>query len=139
MKWALLAVALFVCAFALFAVVIPRPVMLGESDAAGHSFRAFVNVVGRVADWATGQVAGADTPAGSRRTETFAADMSGRARVIDGDTIELGAARVRLHGGGCAGEHTELSCRRRTLALRASGNPGTRRTDRRADSGMRTA
>ena len=97
MKWALLAVAVFVCAFALFAAV-PRPVMLGVFDAAGHSFGAFVNVVGRVADWATGQVDRADTPAGSRRTETFAADLSDRARVIDGDTIELGAARVRLHG-----------------------------------------
>ena len=44
MKWALLAVAVFVCAFALFTAV-PRPVMLGAFDAAGHSFRAFVNVV----------------------------------------------------------------------------------------------
>ena len=138
MKWALLAVAVFVCAFALFAAV-PRPVMLGVFDAAGHSFGAVVNVVGRVADRATGQVDRVDTPAGSRRTETFAADLSGRARVIDGDTIELGAARGASAWGGCAGERTELSCRRRTLALRASGNPGTRRTDRRADSGMRTA
>ena len=98
-KWALLAVAVavFLCAFALFAAV-PRPVMLGVFDAADHSFEAFMNVVGGVADRATGQVDRADTPAGSRRTETFAADLSGRARVIDGDTIELGAARVRLHG-----------------------------------------
>ena len=30
--------------------------------------------------------------------QTFAADLSGKARVIDGDTIELSGERVRLHG-----------------------------------------
>ena len=33
-----------------------------------------------------------------RTREKFRADQSGHARVIDGDTIELGTARVRLFG-----------------------------------------
>ena len=33
-----------------------------------------------------------------RTREEFRADLSGRARVIDGDTIEVGTARIRLFG-----------------------------------------
>ena len=33
-----------------------------------------------------------------RTREKFRADLSGRARVIDGDTLEVGGARVRLYG-----------------------------------------
>ena len=94
MKLVLSAVAVFVCAVALFAAV-PRPATMGVANAATYSQDAFVNAIGRVADRATGQV---DKRGGSLRAETVAADVSGRARVIDGDTIEVGGARVRLHG-----------------------------------------
>ena len=35
---------------------------------------------------------------GTRQRETVQADVAGRARVIDGDTIEVGAVRIRLFG-----------------------------------------
>ena len=37
-------------------------------------------------------------PPETRRRETIQADVSGRARVIDGDTIEVSSARIRLFG-----------------------------------------
>ena len=97
MKWVLLGVGVFVCSVALFAAV-ARPAMLGVADAAWHSGEVFANVIGRVAGKVTGQVDGPGNRAKGRRDETFSADLSGRARVIDGDTIEIGGARVRLHG-----------------------------------------
>ena len=51
-----------------------------------------------MAGWADEQVEGARGGAGSGKTMAFDTDLSGRARVIDGDTIEVGTVRVRLHG-----------------------------------------
>lgn len=41
---------------------------------------------------------GARGGGGSRRTAAFDADLSGRAQMIDGNTIEVATVRVRLHG-----------------------------------------
>ena len=97
MKWFLLAVGVFVCVVALFAAT-PWPAMLGVADAVGHSVEAVVNGIEHLAGRKAVHVDGARDRPGSPRNEAFAADLSGRARVIDGDIIDIGGARVRLHG-----------------------------------------
>ncbi len=97
MKWILLALAVFVCAVALFAAV-PRPFLFRAVDAVEHSLDTFSDAIRRVAGWAGEGVEGAGNGTGSGRVVALDADLSGRARVIDGDTIEVGGARVRLHG-----------------------------------------
>ena len=75
---------------------------------------------GRVGGWLTGQAEGASNGAGGSMAESLVADLSGPARVIDGDTIEVcGAARAAAWRR-CAGERAELCCR----------------SDRRPDGGM---
>ena len=97
MKWGLLAALVFVCAVALF-TALPRSALLGVADAAQHSFDTISVAVRRMAGWADERVEGARGGAGSGRAAAFDAGLSGRARVIDGDTIEIGAVRVRLYG-----------------------------------------
>ena len=60
----------------------------------------FVNVPSSQESPRTERTLTADDRTASRNEprEKFRADLSGRARVIDGDTIELDAARVRLFG-----------------------------------------
>ena len=97
MKWVLLAAIVFVCAVALFAVL-PRPALLGVADAMQHSFDTISVAVRRMAGRADKRVEGVRDGAGSGQTAASDAGLSGRARVIDGDTIEVGTVRVRLHG-----------------------------------------
>ena len=67
-----------------------------------------------------------------RTREKFRADLSGRARVIDGDTLEVGGARMRLYGidtpesaQSCLARGRRWSCgREATRAL--SGRIGSR-------------
>ncbi len=92
MKSMLLAVGIFIGAMALFATV-PGPAFLGVSDVAVRSFDALANTVGRITDQASGLV-----QTTVHRTEASTAVLSGRPRVIDGDTIAVGGTRVRLHG-----------------------------------------
>lgn len=91
-KWFLLAVGMFVGATALFAMV-PGPALLGVAGAAVRTFYALVNIDGRITNQASGQ-----ERTTVHRVETSATALSGRARVVDGDTIDVGGARVRLHG-----------------------------------------
>ena len=60
----------------------------------------FVNVASPLKSPRTERTQPADDRTASRTDprEKFRSDLSGRARVIDGDTIELGTARVRLFG-----------------------------------------
>jgi len=91
-KWLLLAAGMFFGALALFATV-PSSALLGVADAAVCTFYALVNTDGRTTDQASGQVRTT-----VHRVEASTTDLSGRPRVVDGDTIEVGGARVRLHG-----------------------------------------
>ncbi len=97
MKWFLLTVGVFVCVVALCAAA-PWPAMLGVADAVGHSVEAVVNGIEHLAGRRAVHVDGARDRPGSPRNEVFAADLFGRVRVIDGDTIDIGGSRVRMHG-----------------------------------------
>ena len=118
-KWFLLAVGMFVGATAFF-VMVSGPVLLGVADAAVRTFYALVNIDGRITDWASGQ-----ERTTVHRAETSATALSGRPRVVDGDTIDVGGARVRLHGvdapesdQSCVAQGTRWPCgRRATRAL----------------------
>ena len=71
----------------------------GQSDHRSERSDAGVgDSVARLADRMRESVDEAVRRAGNGAAATFAADLSGWARVIDGDTIEVGGARVRLHG-----------------------------------------
>lgn len=125
MKWFLLAAGMFVGALALFATV-PAPALLGVADAAVRTFHALVNTDGRTTDQASGQVRTT-----VHRVEASTTDLSGRTRVVDGDTIEVGGARVRLHGvdapesgQSCVAQGARWPCGRRAsraLAGRLGG------------------
>ena len=97
MKWFLLTVGVFVGVVALCAAA-PWPAMLGVADAVGHSVEAVVNGIEQLAGRRAVHVDGARDRPGNPRNEIFAADLFGRVRVIDGDTIDVGGSRVRLHG-----------------------------------------
>ncbi|MCY4499035.1 MAG: thermonuclease family protein [Rhodospirillaceae bacterium] len=97
MKWSLLAAIVFVCWVALFAML-PRPALLWVASAVQHSFDTISVAVRRMGGWEDERVEDARVGAESGRTVAIDPDLSGRARVIDGDTIEVGTVRVRLHG-----------------------------------------
>ena len=95
MKWFLLSVAVFLGSIVVF-VAIPRPALLWVAN----SLDVFSGIA-HVAD-PTGSPQGAARDGGdsveTRTAGTFQADLAGRARVIDGDTIEVASARIRLFG-----------------------------------------
>ena len=115
MKWSLLAAILYLCAVAL-----PRPALLETIVSVQHTFDTISVSLRRMASQADEQAEGTRGPDrfvetspghwqkvlvatagvedGSRRTVALDEYLSGPARVIDGDTIAIGAARVRLHG-----------------------------------------
>ena len=97
MKWGLLAAIVFVCSVALSAAP-PRTALLGLADTLQHSFDTVSVAVRRMGGWADERVEDVRTGPGSGRVVAFDANLSGRARVIDGDTIKVGRVRVRLHG-----------------------------------------
>ena len=102
-KWAVLAVGAFVCAVALAAAVVlyttvPQISLIRAMDVAVHSVDRFGDSVARLAEGMRESLDEAVHRVGNGRAAPFAADLSGWARVIDGDTIEVARARVRLHG-----------------------------------------
>ena len=118
MKWFLLAVGVFVCA------ATPWPAMLGVADAVGHSVEAVVNGIEHLAGRKTVHVDGARDRPGSPRNGAFAADLSGRARVIDGDTIDIGGL-----GCGCMG-WMRRKAHRIVLPAASAGRAGAGRRER---------
>ena len=97
MKWGLLVAIVFVCSVALSAAL-PRTALLAVADMLQHSVGTISVAVRRMGGWEDEWLQDARGGSGSGRTVAFDPDLSGRARVIDGDTIEIGAVRVRLHG-----------------------------------------
>ena len=97
MKWGLLAPIVFLCAVAAV-VTLPPSQQLGVGDTVRDAFDTISVVVRRITDWVDDQVEVVRPGPESPRTPAPDADLSGRARVIDGDTIEVGTVRVRLHG-----------------------------------------
>ena len=119
MKWFLLAVGMFVGATALFAMV-PTPALLGVADAVVRTFYALVNIDGRITD--SGEWAGVDDGPSGRNVRNGSV---GPATVVDGDTLDVGGTRVRLHGvdapesgQSCVDQGARWPCgRRATRAL----------------------
>ena len=99
-KWILLSVAVFLGSTMVF-VAIPQPALHWARTVVVQSLEVFTDGTAPVA--VRTNVPAARTDAGSdraksRRRETIQSDLAARARVIDGDTIEVGSARVRLFG-----------------------------------------
>ena len=98
MKWALLAVAMFVGTLSLFAAVSPSALMRAV-EVAAPSVDRFDDSVARLVDRARQYLGEAGRGiAGTDGGVALAAELSGHARVIDGDTIEVGGTRIRLDG-----------------------------------------
>ena len=108
MKWFLLSVAVFLGPIAVF-FAIPRPALLWVATSLG----VFGGGTVQVADpTGTPQRAARDMgdsvpqraarrggdSVETRTAGTIQADVAGRARVIDGDTVEVASARIRLFG-----------------------------------------
>lgn len=136
MKWLLwiaLSVAVFAGALVLFAAMFRASPL----DIVEHSLASFAEVVrsatNRVADRAGTVVDEVRRQAGSTSSETFHADVSGIARVLDGDTIEVGSVRVRLWGVDAPeGKQTCLEGSRRWPCGRRATQALARRIDGRS-------
>ena len=98
-KWFLLSVAVFIGSMVLFAAI-PRSALLWARNVMVQPLE--VEDDSRTAlGPTTGPAESTDDGVnlvGTRQRETVQADVAGRARVIDGDTIEVGAVRIRLFG-----------------------------------------
>ena len=89
-----MSVAVSVGALVLFAAMFgTNPLHIVE-----HSLVGFGEVIRSAAHRAGTAVDEVHRQTGSTRTGKFHADVSGIARVLDGDTIEIGSVRVRLWG-----------------------------------------
>ena len=108
MKWFLVPIAVFLGALALF-VAMPRTILVRTLDVMEHSldsvtavFRPVMNQTTERAEPTVDRVEptvdGVRVRAQSGTPETFRADLSGIARVLDGDTIEIDSVRIRLWG-----------------------------------------
>ena len=99
MKWFLLSVAVFVGSMVLFAAI-PRSALIWARNVIVQPLE--VTNDSRTASGPSSVSAGSTNdgvnPIETRRREPIQADVAGRARVIDGDTIEVGSVRVRLFG-----------------------------------------
>ena len=99
MKWFLLSVAVFVGSMVLFAAI-PRSALIWARNVIVQPLD--VTDDSRTASGPTTGSAGSTddgvNPIETRRREPIQADVAGRARVIDGDTIEVGSVRIRLFG-----------------------------------------
>ena len=99
-RWSAVPIAVFLGALVLFAAM-PRSSLIRALDIVERSLDSVATVVrpaadrGDSADRAAGE---ARRHTGSGRGGTSRADVSGIARVLDGDTIEIGTVRVRLWG-----------------------------------------
>lgn len=100
MKWFLLCVAVFLGSMALFAAI-PTSALIWARNVMVQPLEVFTDrtrpATGPGSGSAGSMHAGGNPPE-TRRRETIQADVSGRARVIDGDTIEVSSARIRLFG-----------------------------------------
>ena len=96
MKWAVVWVAVFLGSVVVFAAI-PRPALLWMADFLVLSGDDIAQVRGPTSDSAGPPSRGGEAIE-TRTAGTFRSDLAGRARVIDGDTIEVGAARIRLFG-----------------------------------------
>ena len=129
MKWVLLSVAVFLGSVAVF-VAMPRSALLWVANSL-PVFGDGVAHVGGSTSRPQGSAPDEVNPVETRRRETIQADVAGRARVIDGDTIEVGSARIRLFGvdapesaQGCLAGSGRWSCGEqatRALAGRIDG------------------
>ena len=100
MKWIVLSVAVFLGSTMVF-VAVPQPALHWARTVVVQSLEVFTDGTAPVA--VRTNVPAARTDAGSdraesRQRETIQSDLAGRARVIDGDTIVVGSARIRLFG-----------------------------------------
>ena len=96
MKWVVVWVAVFLGSVVVF-VAIPTPALYWVAS----SLDVFGDGRAKVGDPTSGRLRPAsdgDDSVETRTTGTFRANLAGRARVIDGDTIEVGTARIRLFG-----------------------------------------
>ena len=99
MKWFLLFVAVFAGSMVVF-IAIPRSALIWARNVMVQPLEV-TDDSRTVSGPTTGSAESTDdgvNPGESRRREPIQADVAGRARVIDGDTIEVGAVRIRLFG-----------------------------------------
>ena len=129
----LLSVAVFLGSVAVF-VAMPRPALIWARNLMAEPLEVFTEGA-RPAMHRTKSSAGPKhdrvNPVETRRRETIQADVAGRARVIEGDTIAVGSARIRLFGVDapesaqrCLAESRRWSCGEqatRALAARIDG------------------
>ena len=132
MKWFLLSAAVFVGSMVLFAAI-PRSALIWARNVIVQPLE--VTDDSRTASGPTTGSAGSTDDAlnrvETRGREPIQADVAGRARVIDGDTIEVGSVRIRLFGldapesaQSCLEGSRRWSCGQqatRTLARRIDG------------------
>ena len=125
MKWIVIWVAVFLGSVVVF-VAIPGPVLnwlANFLDVSGDGIAEVDDPTRARAEPANDRGHSVTT----RTTRTFQADLAGRARVIDGDTIEVRKARIRLFGvdapesaQSCLAGNRRWSCgERATRALAA--------------------
>ena len=99
-KWILVSVAVFLGSVVAF-VAMPRPALHWARNVVVQCVEVFTDgsgpVVVRTNDPGARANDGNDHVE-SRTRETIQSDLAGRARVIDGDTIEVGSARIRPLG-----------------------------------------
>ena len=138
-RWIAVPIAVFLGALVLFAAM-PRSSLIRMVDIVEHSLDSVASLVrpaedriGDRADRAAGAAGEASRAAASGRAGAFRADVSGVARVLDGDTIEIGTVRVRLWGVDapegrqeCLAQGRRWPCGRQAtqaLAERIDGRP----------------
>ena len=100
MKWFLLCVAVFLGSMVLFATI-PMSALIWARNVVVQPLEVFTDRTRPATDPSSGSAGPAHEgvgPVEARRRETIQADVAGRARVIDGDTIEVSSARIRLFG-----------------------------------------
>ena len=100
MKWFLLSVAVFLGSMVLFAAI-PTSALIWARNVMVQPLEVFTDRTRPATDPTSGSAGpmhDGGNPPETRRRETIQADVAGRARVIDGDTIEVSSARIRLFG-----------------------------------------
>ena len=99
MKWFLLSVAVFVGSMVLFAAI-PRSALIWARNVIVQPLEVTNDSRTASGPSSVSAVSTNDgvNPIETRRREPIQADVAGRARVIDGDTIEIGSVRIRLFG-----------------------------------------
>ena len=100
MKWFLLSVAVFVGSMVLFAAI-PTSTLICARNLMVQPLEVFRDGTRPAMDPSDGftrPMHDGGNPPETRWRETIQADVAGRARVIDGDTIEVSSARIRLFG-----------------------------------------